>query len=200
MTPPAVLGPRQAAVLERLQARPGLTAGELERFFGLRHSLLQTLRTLEQRARVVSVAAHEPAQGRRVSRWYVAPPGVVPPPRPPADPAAVRLQRERDRLSQRARRARRATPRVPGPRTVPPALAGAACKGAGPDLFFGPDAERVTDRQRREDRAKAICAGCPVRRPCLAYALDSGQAFGIWGGADEDERRAMLRRQERRAS
>ena len=36
-----------------------------------------------------------------------------------------------------------------------------------------------------------LCAGCPVRRPCLRYALSTGQEFGIWGGYDESERRAL---------
>ena len=81
---------------------------------------------------------------------------------------------------------------------MPPVLAGAACKGADLGLFFGPDAEFVTARREREAAAKAICAGCPVRLDCLDYALDSGQAFGTWGGLNEDERRALLR--QRRAS
>ena len=74
----------------------------------------------------------------------------------------------------------------------------AACRDADTDLFFGPAAEFVTARQQREAEAKAICAGCPVRLECLAYALDSGEAYGVWGGATEDERRAM--RRQRRAS
>ena len=56
----------------------------------------------------------------------------------------------------------------------------------------------MTARQQREAKAKAICARCPVRDACLAYALDTGEAFGVWGGLTEDERRAMLR--QRRAS
>jgi len=44
-------------------------------------------------------------------------------------------------------------------------------------------------------QAKAICARCPVRQPCLAYALATGQAYGIWGGYDEEERRVLNRQQ-----
>jgi len=199
MTAAAVLGPRQAAVLEHLQAHPGLTAGELERFFRLRHSLLQTLHRLEQQARVVAVTAHEPAQGRQVSRWHVAPPGTVPSPCTPPDPDAVRLRRERDTAAQRARRALRNPPRRPDLRPAPPVLEGAACKAEDPELFFGPSAEFVTARQQREAKAKAVCARCPARAECLAFALDTREAYGVWGGASEDERRAMLR-QRRRAS
>ena len=39
--------------------------------------------------------------------------------------------------------------------------------------------------------AKAICSGCPVRQECLDYALDSRQAYGIWGGKTPTERRRM---------
>jgi WhiB family redox-sensing transcriptional regulator len=77
-------------------------------------------------------------------------------------------------------------------------LTGAACKGEDPDLFFGPSAEFVTTRQQRDAKAKAICARCPVRAECVEYALDTREAYGIWGGLTEDERRAMLR--QRRAS
>ena len=194
----ASLGPRQAAVLEYLGEHPGLTATELARAFGLRASLYKQLGRLQQRALVVGVPVWDPGQGREVTRWRVAPPGTVPPPRPAPDPDAVRRRRERDTAAQRARRGRRSPPRRPVLRIAPPVLAGAACKGADPDLFFGPDAEFVTARQQREAAAKAICAGCPVRLECLAYALDTSQAYGIWGGANEDERRAM--RRQRRAS
>jgi WhiB family transcriptional regulator, redox-sensing transcriptional regulator len=195
-----MLGPRQAAVLEHLREHPGLTAGEIERFFGLRHCLLDTLRKLEQRALVVAVLAHDSSQGRQVSRWSVAPPGTVPPAAARPDPAKVAQRRERDRESVRARRARRTSGPRPFRRISLPAWAGAACQGADPELFFDPAAERVADRERRTAEAKAICAACPIRVACLAYALDTRQPSGIWGGADEDERRAMLRRAARRAS
>ncbi len=192
------LGPRQAAVIAHLAEHPGLTATELSRAFGLRASLYKQLGRLEEMALVVSVPAWNPGQGRQVSRWHVAPPGTVPPPRPAPDPDADRRRRERDTAAQRARRARRTPPRRPPLRAAPPVLAGAACKGADPDLFFGPAAEFVTARRQREAKAKAICAGCPARRECLAYALGTAQAFGVWGGLNEDERRALLR--QRKAS
>jgi WhiB family redox-sensing transcriptional regulator len=194
----ARLGPRQAAILAHLQEHPGQTATELARTFGLRASLYKQLAGLEQRALVVGVPVWSPGQGRQITRWHVAPPGTVPAPRPAPDPAAVSRRRERDTATQRARRARHAPPRRPALQVTPPALDGAACKGADLGLFFGPDAEFVTARQQREAEAKAICAGCPVRLECLAYALDSGEAYGVWGGLSEDERRAM--RRQRRAS
>ena len=43
------------------------------------------------------------------------------------------------------------------------------------------------------------CARCPVRQPCLVYALDEKIAHGIWGGLTERERR-VLRVPRQRAS
>jgi len=198
VTAPGTLGRRQAAVLEHLQAHPGLTAGELSRAFGLRAGLYKQLAGLEQKALVVGVHVWNPDQGREMIRWHIAPPGTVPPPRPAPTPAELSRRRERDTAAQRARRARRNPPQRPPGRPTPAALTAAACKGADLNLFFGPDAEFVTARQQREAQAKAICARCPVRAECLEYALDTREAYGIWGGATEDERRAMLR--QRRAS
>ncbi len=67
----------------------------------------------------------------------------------------------------------------------------AACRQADPELFFpiGTAGAAAADIQQ----AKAVCAGCPVRRPCLEYALASRQEFGIWGGRDENERRLLHR-------
>lgn len=76
----------------------------------------------------------------------------------------------------------------------------AICRQADPELFFpgGTTGAAVAEIQR----AKAVCARCPVRRPCLAYALATRQEFGIWGGRDENERRLLHRqwRQSRSAA
>ena len=92
----AGLGSRQAAILEHLQDHPGLTATELARAFGLRASLFPQMEALEQRALVVGELVFNPAQGRQVKRWRIAPPGTVPPPRPAPDPMTVSRRRERD--------------------------------------------------------------------------------------------------------
>ena len=71
----------------------------------------------------------------------------------------------------------------------------AACKGMDPTLFFGPEyAETVKEKRDREDAAKEVCNTCPVREECLEYALDAREAYGIWGGMTELERKALLRR------
>jgi WhiB family transcriptional regulator, redox-sensing transcriptional regulator len=69
----------------------------------------------------------------------------------------------------------------------------AACLGADPDLFF-PEG----DDPRSDAEAKAICAGCQVRTPCLEFA-GTELEHGIWGGLTEDERAADRRRQLRNA-
>ena len=46
--------------------------------------------------------------------------------------------------------------------------------------------------------AKAICASCPVREPCLDFALREKITHGVWGGMTELERR-QVRRQRRAA-
>ena len=44
-----------------------------------------------------------------------------------------------------------------------------------PDLFFAENPQDVR-------RAKALCAGCPVRSACLAGALQRAEPWGVWGG------------------
>lgn len=85
----------------------------------------------------------------------------------------------------------RPTAWAPRPVTaVAPALSGPACAGEDPDLFFPPDGERAGDRLLRVARAKAVCAGCPVRGRCLELAAGRGERWGIWGGVDFTEARA----------
>lgn len=62
----------------------------------------------------------------------------------------------------------------------------AACRSADPDLFFPISSSGRSIAQAAE--AKAICAGCPVRRECLAFALRTHQGHGVWGGLSEQER------------
>ena len=68
----------------------------------------------------------------------------------------------------------------------------AACRGPHTSLFFPPSHfERKDDKEAREAQAKSICAACPVRKPCLAYALRIREPHGIWGGLNEVERRTL---------
>lgn len=70
----------------------------------------------------------------------------------------------------------------------------AACREESPELFFPVGTSGPALRQTA--RAKAVCAGCPVRSECLEWALESGQDAGVWGGLSEDERRAVKRSRE----
>jgi WhiB family transcriptional regulator, redox-sensing transcriptional regulator len=64
------------------------------------------------------------------------------------------------------------------------------CRTVPPDDFFPIGQGPAAQRQAR--RAKLICAGCPVREQCLAWALAARVEHGVLGGLDEAERRALL--------
>lgn len=68
----------------------------------------------------------------------------------------------------------------------------AACRSTDPDELFADSTA--------QNRAKAICTGCPVRTECLVEALDNRVEWGVWGGMTERERRALLRRKPNVAS
>lgn len=67
----------------------------------------------------------------------------------------------------------------------------AACRGTELSLFFGSLREPANARRARLAAAKQICAVCPVRDPCLAFALRHHEEFGVWGGLTETERRRL---------
>lgn len=66
-------------------------------------------------------------------------------------------------------------------------LVRAACRGEDPELFFPISAKGPGHAQH--ERAKSICRRCPVRTPCLEYAVRWREEHGIWGGTDPEERR-----------
>ena len=71
-----------------------------------------------------------------------------------------------------------------------------------PDLFFPVHGEPTVEKEIRKAKAKALCAGCENRRPCLELGLQveretlgesrpsTFSAYGIWGGL---ERRQLLK-------
>ncbi|MGW5480347.1 WhiB family transcriptional regulator [Streptomyces sp. NPDC004008] len=67
----------------------------------------------------------------------------------------------------------------------------AECLRVDPDLFFPISNSGLTLLQI--DEAKAVCGRCPVVEQCLDWAVETGQADGIWGGLTEGERRALRR-------
>lgn len=70
----------------------------------------------------------------------------------------------------------------------------AACKSRSAEVFFPP-----SDVPGAAQKAKTICAGCPVQEQCLEFALETAQTEGVWGGMDAGERRRLRRRTRDRA-
>lgn len=69
----------------------------------------------------------------------------------------------------------------------------AACRGPQAVVFYPPSSfERKDEKLDRERRAKSICATCPVKKPCLDYALRIREHHGIWGGTSENERKRLM--------
>ncbi|MCS4489567.1 WhiB family transcriptional regulator [Corynebacterium sp. ES2794-CONJ1] len=58
--------------------------------------------------------------------------------------------------------------------------------------FFNPEYERGVAKKEREQRAKAICAHCPVLAHCRDFALTQAEPYGIWGGMNAEERMRYL--------
>jgi len=61
-----------------------------------------------------------------------------------------------------------------------------------PELFTGPtdiepEDEPAQDRATRITVAREVCAACPVRLPCMAYALRLRPATGVWAGFTAEE-------------
>lgn len=65
----------------------------------------------------------------------------------------------------------------------------AACRHWPKKLFF-PNVGR--GGANTSDQAKSLCWRCPVRSECLAYALETKQEAGIWGGKTWAERKRLL--------
>ncbi|MFM1752210.1 MAG: hypothetical protein RL119_1172 [Actinomycetota bacterium] len=62
-----------------------------------------------------------------------------------------------------------------------------ACRAFPPNTFFPSDGVGV-------DKARKICATCPVTSECLEYALTNHIDHGVWGGCSERERRRINKR------
>jgi hypothetical protein len=77
------------------------------------------------------------------------------------------------------------------------------CAETFPDAFFteeksesniyrdGRTIVQTWARDDHEKEAKAICAECPYKVRCLAYALKNNEQ-GIWGGTTERDRRRIM--------
>ncbi len=67
------------------------------------------------------------------------------------------------------------------------------CAHEPPARFFPSDGVGV-------ELARRICATCPVKEPCLEYALVNRIDHGVWGGCSERERRRILKRRRQAAN
>ena len=68
----------------------------------------------------------------------------------------------------------------------------AACRQLPTELFFPIGHGARAKAQAR--LAKQVCEECPVHDQCLEYALCTNARYGVFGGLDEDERKALRRR------
>lgn len=64
------------------------------------------------------------------------------------------------------------------------------CSGEDPTLFVGPDGEERAEREFREEEAKRFCRSCALISECLDWAI-SNREIGIWGGTNDDDRKAL---------
>jgi WhiB family redox-sensing transcriptional regulator len=63
----------------------------------------------------------------------------------------------------------------------------AACYGLDPEVFFPTTEEEA-------GLALSYCGVCRVRELCLAWAVQNGERYGVWGGTTEQQRRRLIRR------
>lgn len=64
------------------------------------------------------------------------------------------------------------------------------CRTFDADLWFADD-------PRDLERAKALCADCPLRVECLQAALDRAEPWGVWGGEILDRGVVIARKRPR---
>src|SRR5512132_340185 len=85
-----------------------------------------------------------------------------------------------------------ALPRLPRGITLDlEVLRDAACGPEDLELFYPEPGD-----QAAEQAAKAICAACPVRQPCLDMALATGDQHAILGGTTPAERVPLCRQRQ----
>ena len=81
------------------------------------------------------------------------------------------------------RRPRTPLPPAPVRRSLP-------CRVENPELWFAESPAEL-------ERAKTLCAECPVREACLAGALDRAEPWGVWGGEIFDRGVVIARKRPR---
>lgn len=72
-----------------------------------------------------------------------------------------------------------------------------ACRepGINPEIFFPVTSDKTRmAKARAVSKAKRVCRRCPLTDRCLAWALETRQRHGIWGGKTAGERREILKK------
>lgn len=67
-----------------------------------------------------------------------------------------------------------------------PWMSEAACSEYPGDMWFVEEGGRGN-----LDAARKVCAGCPVQKACLEYALTNKEVSGMWAGKTARQLRAM---------
>lgn len=78
-------------------------------------------------------------------------------------------------------------------------MAAGACRDHPTGLFYPSSSASRADRRRNgttaaEARAVAICRTCLVRVECAAYAIETNEVWGVWGGLTELQRHQLRKR------
>ncbi|MFD0363685.1 WhiB family transcriptional regulator [Nocardia sp. GCM10030253] len=64
------------------------------------------------------------------------------------------------------------------------------CRAGDPDLWFAESPAQL-------EQAKALCESCPIRKGCLAAAVDRREPWGVWGGEIFDQGVVIARKRPR---
>ena len=88
----------------------------------------------------------------------------------------------RERRKLRAPSSRRRPNGVPSGEEDTSWMDAASCRPVPTWVFF------PTEGRSTQEFAKSVCGGCEVRSACLAYAYETDQPDGIWGGLTFIER------------
>ncbi len=68
------------------------------------------------------------------------------------------------------------------------------------NIFFAEMEMPHTDEGKiLTEQAKSLCAECPFKIECGAYAIDHPDERGVWGGLSEDDRRQIRRKMKARS-
>lgn len=66
-----------------------------------------------------------------------------------------------------------------------------SCRESDPDAWFPDDDNPLGNKYTLPKR---LCAKCPVKDPCLEFALVNEEHHGLWGGLTPRERQALRRK------